>query len=165
MTVEWMKRDKIATSGYQHKQNNRTLLLPFINGSKAQRVRLLDFGPKEYDLVFKGRSREDLQQGYSVAKSQNLKMFVFIDNPSFFVEEYVTVMMRVHSCIRYVPYFGAKNLKGYDYSTRYDYPASACTEPGRSDKLLRIEQSYPLRILFPKNKIVPLERQTSGLLQ
>ena len=37
---------------YQQRPNNRTLLLLFINGSQAQRVRLLDFSPKKGTIYF-----------------------------------------------------------------------------------------------------------------
>ena len=38
---------------YQQKPNNRILLLPFINGSQAQKVRLLGFGSQRIRFIFR----------------------------------------------------------------------------------------------------------------
>ena len=38
-------------ANYQQKPNNRILLLPFINGSQAQKIRLLDFWPAK-DTIY-----------------------------------------------------------------------------------------------------------------
>ena len=43
---------------YQQKPNSRILLPPFINGSHAQKVRLLDFWPSKATIYFSGRNLE-----------------------------------------------------------------------------------------------------------
>ena len=49
-------------ASYQQKPNNRILLLPFINGSQAQKIRLLDFWTAKDDLYSGVKSRGDLQR-------------------------------------------------------------------------------------------------------
>ena len=58
-------------SMYQQKPNNRILLLPFINGSQAQKVRLLDFWPSKDTIYF---SERNLERTYN-----EIKRFIFVN--------------------------------------------------------------------------------------
>ena len=42
--------------GYQQQPNNRVLLLPFINGSQAQTIRLLEFWPAKDTIYISERN-------------------------------------------------------------------------------------------------------------
>ena len=137
---------------YQQNPSNRTLLLPFVNGSHAQRVRLLDFweqkdaiyiwGPKPknskiqvYGMLNTAIIFRSFFQGMChsnvVSVSDTLANMNTVRRRQF-EKRYEKIQFIIRSQNRgrptakgYELYFAAKIPQGYDYSTPYDYSVSA----------------------------------------